>query len=112
MIWHDGLMAQQKRVIVTDDIDGTENAKSYTFAFNGTDYEIDPADATRAQLTRARQPYSDPGRKVRGGPPAGRGASTASTDSKAVREWARANGFTVPDRGRIPKAAQDAYANR
>ena len=26
-----------------------------------------------------------------------------------VRDWARENGFTVADRGRIPAAAQQAY---
>ncbi len=104
-------MAQQTRVIVTDDIDGSEGAKTYTFAFNDTRYEIDLAAGNRDALIRALQPFIDAGRRV-GGKASTRSASRSSSDSKAVREWARANGFTVPDRGRIPKAAQDAYASR
>lgn len=33
-----------------------------------------------------------------------------STESKAVREWARAHGFTVGDRGRFSRQVLDAYA--
>ena len=104
-------MAQEKRVIITDDIDGSEDAKAYTFAFNGTQYEIDLAPANREALIRALQPFIDSGRRT-GGKTSTRSAPRSGNDSKAVREWARANGYTVPDRGRIPKAAQDAYANR
>ena len=105
-------MAQKTQVVVTDDIDGSEDAKAYTFAFNGTQYEIDLAASNRDALLRALQPFIDNGRRV-GGKASTRSASrTSSSDSKAVREWARANGFTVPDRGRIPKAVQDAFASR
>ena len=104
-------MAQEKRVIVTDDIDGSEDAKTYTFAFNGTQYEVDLAPANRDALIRALQPFIDSGRRV-GAKASARSASRPDGNSKAVREWARANGYTVPDRGRIPKAAQDAYASR
>lgn len=33
-----------------------------------------------------------------------------SKESKAVREWARAHGFTVGDRGRFSRQVLDAYA--
>lgn len=32
-------------------------------------------------------------------------------EASRIREWARANGFTVPDRGRMPQAVYDAYNN-
>ncbi|WP_439111984.1 Lsr2 family DNA-binding protein [Gordonia alkanivorans] len=32
------------------------------------------------------------------------------TDTKAIREWARENGYDVSDRGRIPADVMDAYA--
>ncbi|MFI1069613.1 histone-like nucleoid-structuring protein Lsr2 [Streptomyces puniciscabiei] len=37
-------------------------------------------------------------------PPAG----VPTADPEAVREWARANGFDVPMRGRIPAAVRQA----
>lgn len=33
-----------------------------------------------------------------------------SADTKAIREWARANGYDVSDRGRIPADVMDAYS--
>ncbi|WP_298458256.1 Lsr2 family protein [uncultured Cellulomonas sp.] len=104
-------MAQEKRVIVTDDLDGSEAAKTYTFAFNGTQYEIDLGAASRDALIRALQPFIDSSRRV-GSKASNRSASGSADDSRAVRDWARANGLTVPDRGRIPKAVREAYASR
>ncbi|MGI9586985.1 MAG: Lsr2 family DNA-binding protein, partial [Dietzia maris] len=35
---------------------------------------------------------------------------SSSGDTKAIREWARSNGYEVSDRGRIPSDIMDAYA--
>ena len=32
-----------------------------------------------------------------------------SSDTQKVREWARANGYEVSDRGRIPASVREAY---
>lgn len=70
-------MAQKKQVVITDDIDGSADAKPYTFAFNGTTYEIDLAPANRDSLIRALQPFIDNGRRVpRGKSPSGSRPST------------------------------------
>lgn len=34
---------------------------------------------------------------------------SASPELAKIREWGRANGFEVPDRGRLPKTLSDAY---
>ncbi|WP_454044685.1 histone-like nucleoid-structuring protein Lsr2 [Cellulosimicrobium sp. Marseille-Q8652] len=107
-------MAQQKRVIVTDDLDGTEGAKTYRFAWQDATYEIDLTDAHRDELLRALAPYIDAGHRVGRGR---RGASTSSTsargeDQGAVRAWARDNGHEVSDRGRIPTKVLEAYRAR
>ena len=41
----------------------------------------------------------------------GRNRTTASSrrDSAALREWAVANGYKLPTRGRIPRAVHEAY---
>ncbi|WP_144722629.1 Lsr2 family protein [Cellulosimicrobium sp. TH-20] len=101
-------MVQQKRVIVTDDLDGTEGAKPYRFAWQNTVYEIDLNDEHRDELLRALQPFIDAGRR------AGRRTVHAASgdDRAAIRQWARENGHEVSDRGRISAAVVEAYNNR
>lgn len=104
-------VAQHMRVIVTDDLDGTEGAKTYRFAWQEASYEIDLSDAHRDELLRALQPYIDAGRRTK--------RSRAATPSRSsneeqgqIRAWARDNGYEVSDRGRIPTKVVDAYRNR
>ena len=102
-------MAQQTRVILTDDLDGTEGAKPYRFAWQNTVYDIDLNDEHRDELLRALQPYVDAGRR------AGRRTAPApsgSEDRAAIRQWARENGHEVSDRGRISAAIVEANNNR
>ena len=66
-------MAQRRHVIVTDDIDGTEGARSYRFSWQDAQYEIDLTDAHRDELIAALQPFITAGRRVRGKGPS-RGA--------------------------------------
>jgi len=103
-------MVQQKRVIVTDDLDGSEGAKSYRFAWQNTVYEIDLTDEHRDDLLRALQPYIEAGRR------AGRrrtsAASSSGDDRATIRQWARENGYEVSDRGRISAAIVEAYNSR
>lgn len=104
-----GRMVQQKRVIVTDDLDGTEGAKPCRFAWQNTVYEVDLNDEHRDELLRALQPYIDAGRRVgrRTAP-----AKSSGDDRAAIRQWARENGHEVSDRGRISAAVVEAYNNR
>lgn len=106
-------MAQQKHVIVTDDLDGSEGAKTYRFVWQDATYEIDLTDAHRDELLRALAPYIDAAHRVR------RGRRSASStprpraeDQAAVRAWARENGHEVSDRGRIPTKVVEAYRAR
>ena len=104
-----GRMVQQTRVIMTDDLDGTEGAKPYRFAWQNTVYEIGLNDEHRDELLRALQPYIDAGRR------AGRRTAPATSsgeDRAAIRQWARENGHEVSDRGRISAAVVEAYNNR
>ena len=106
-------MAQKVQIILEDDLDGSEAAETVSFALDGTSYEIDLNDANAAKLRDALAVYIGHGRKVtsaggrRGRRPAAAAAGGASP--KEVREWARDNGYTVPDRGRIPAEVKSAY---
>ena len=103
-----GRMVQQKRVIVTDDLDGTEGAKPYRFAWQNTVYEIDLNDEHRDELLRALPPFFGARRRAgRRTVPACRRGGRA-----AIRQWARENGHEVSDRGRISAAVVEAYNNR
>lgn len=109
-------MAQQTHVQYIDDLDGTElgdTANVITFGFDGKDYSIDLSDENAEAFRDAIAPYIEAGRREYGiGRKATRKATSKSSgkDTKAIREWARANGHDVSDRGRIPANVMEAYA--
>lgn len=113
-------MAQKVIVELVDDLDGTpiKNGKgsSVTFALGKKSYEIDLSDANLAKLEEALAPFIDVARASSSASNGGarRGASRSArkasgVDLGAVREWARAHGHTVSERGRIPAAVLEAY---
>jgi hypothetical protein len=106
-------MAQKVNIILVDDIDGSEATETVTFGLDGTSYEIDLNDTNAAALREAISPYVGHARKV--GRASGRRATKASsgsgggTPAKEIRDWARSNGYDVPDRGRIPADVREAF---
>ena len=100
---------------ITDDIDGSANAKTVTFSFDGSEYSIDLSTKNRAALEKALKPYLDhasqQSRRSSRAPRRSRSTSPAKgqPDLGAVREWARANGHTVSDRGRVSGVIQAAF---
>lgn len=105
-------MAQQARVIITDDLDGTEGARTYRFAWGETVYEVDLTDAHRDELLHVLEPYTSAGRRVRPGRARIAAAPAERLDratSRAIREWAAGQGIAVKDRGRIPASVVEAY---
>ena len=96
-------MSKNVSVIVTDDLDGSENAETVSFGFGGVTYEIDLAKKNRAKLERALAPFIEAGHRAPRGA-ARRGASRsggARADRGHVRAWAKAAGLKVSERGRI-----------
>jgi hypothetical protein len=104
-------MAQKVHIVLEDDLDGSEATETVSFALDGTSYEIDLNEGNAAKLRDALAVYIGHGRRVTGGNRRGgrRAAATAGTSAKEVREWARENGYDVPDRGRIPAEVRSAY---
>ncbi|MRH28805.1 Lsr2 family protein [Microbacterium sp. SYP-A9085] len=104
---------------LVDDIDGTVlepgSGQTVLFSLDGVAYEIDLTDGHAADLRDALAPYVGAGRAVSGG--RSRRVSTAAAgrrrggqrDYGPIREWAKANGHAVSDRGRVPAAVLDAY---
>ena len=99
-------MAQKIQTLFIDDLDGSEAEGTVRFGLDGAEYEIDlnaeHAQALRDALARyvqaARRPGGGPRRSAR----SARGARAGGVDSTEVREWAKAQGMEVKDRGRCP----------
>lgn len=107
-------MAQ--RVLLVCDLhdDDSAGAETVTFAIDGSTYEIDVCAQHASALRDAMAPYVGAGRRGGGGGGGGatssgrrgRGGRSSSTPDRQrtqeIREWARAHGHQVSDRGRIP----------
>ena len=105
-------MAQHFQIRYIDDLDGTglgETANTLSFAFDGKNYTIDLSDENAETFRQAIAPYIEAGSRVTGTRAKTPRARTGGGNTKAVREWARANGYDVSDRGRIPADVMDAY---
>jgi len=109
-------MAQKVQVLLVDDIDGGTADETVTFSLDGVAYEIDLTSAHATALRDAFSSWVANARKVSGrsagratrGPVAPRRAGSSS-DATAIREWARANGRNVSERGRISAEVKAAY---
>ena len=107
-------MAQKVNIILVDDLDGSEATESVSFGLDGSSYEIDLNDGNAAALREALSGYVGHARKVTGGARRGRrsgsaASSSAGSNTKDVREWAKSQGMDVSERGRISADVQQAY---
>src|SRR6478752_2977954 len=110
-----------KKVIIVDDIDGTEGDGIVTHRFSlGSDfYEIDLCPQNLLMLRAALEPFVSAGRRVRIGnrrkpEPAPRPQNNSALDFSrqqrlAIRKWARDNGYDVADRRAFSQEVLAAY---
>ena len=105
-------MAQKIHVELVDDIDQTPAAETVSFGLDGTQYQIDLSEAHARELREALAPYVGHARRAGGSRKRSGGASATKSGPSAaeIREWARENGWDVPDRGRVSAEVRDAYA--
>src|SRR5687768_16301529 len=106
-------MAQKVTVVLVDDIDGGAADETVSFGLDGVAYEIDLSTKNAATFRDSLAQYVGTARKV-GSRSSTRGASrrrAAGGDNRTaqIREWARANGHKVNERGRIPATVVEAY---
>jgi hypothetical protein len=103
-------MAQRTIVHLVDDVTGEDADETVAFALDGQPYEIDLSADNAARLRDALAEFVASARKPTGGArPARRGSSRRANDTGDVRSWARENGFSISERGRIPSNVLDAY---
>lgn len=98
-------------IVITDDLDGTHDARAVSFALDGREYSIDLAEKNYAKLEASLAPFISVARRSNAAKKPAASKSRAA-ELKQIREWAAANGHEVPSRGRIPQAVMDAYASR
>ena len=109
-------VAQKVIVETVDDLDGTVitdgSGGTIAFSYQGKSYEIDLSSENRDKFAAALDPFVSKARPTgqsrRGSAPqqSSRGGGNRLQE---IREWARTNGYTVSDRGRISKEIQDAF---
>ena len=116
-------MAQKVQVLLVCDLheDEVEGTETIAFGLDGASYEIDACEQHGAQLRDAFAPFVGSARRA-GRPAASTGARRTSRGAsrpaasgsdrervQAIREWARSNGHTVSERGRLSSTVIQAY---
>ncbi|WP_058234192.1 histone-like nucleoid-structuring protein Lsr2 [Devriesea agamarum] len=122
-------MAREHITIIRDDLDGSEGARSVSFAIEGVQYEIDLAEDNRNKLREALAPFIE--KAARMGRDSGRGASRSTgtqrvhkysrEQSLAAKHWAETHegekilsekGISHSPKGRTANAVIEAYLGR
>lgn len=106
-------MVQRMQMLLIDDIDASSAEETVVFGLDGVTYEIDLSSANAEALRSDLAKWIGHGRRTGGRRNTSGGAAPRSENSREdlakIREWARANGHKVSDRGRISTTVQDAY---
>jgi hypothetical protein len=111
-------MAQKVIVELVDDLDGSASGdiSTITFGLDGVDYEIDLSEANASKLRDAVADFVSAARRTGGRIKRGTSAPSSTTrppadreQTKAIRAWARQNGYDLAERGRIPRTIIAAY---
>jgi hypothetical protein len=104
-------MAKTITTTVTDDLDGSANAKAVTFGLDGVAYSIDLSPRNEKKLRDALQEFINHAGRQRS-----KGSSKPASvrgerdfDISALRAWAAKKNIAVPARGRIPAAIIEQY---
>jgi hypothetical protein len=109
-------MATETTTKLIDDLDGSDAQRTVSFAWDGRTYEVDLSKKNAAAFEKTMKPYVAAARSTRAttSRPSARGRVVATgtgrrRDVQAIRQWARANGHEVSDRGRISASVFAAY---
>jgi hypothetical protein len=107
---------RQVAVTLVDDLDGQSEAhETVEFGYRGKSYEIDLSEDHANELDKLLGPYLEAARRTaqRRGTSGRDGRAPRRTSggksTAMVREWARAQGIEISDRGRIPATVQERY---
>jgi hypothetical protein len=103
-------MAQKIIVTLEDDLDGRPADETVRFALRGTDYEIDLSTKNANAFRQRLAPFIEHARRASRGQRRRPGRAASSRAHNAdIRAWAKEQGITVSDRGRIPASVAEQY---
>src|SRR4051794_31531762 len=122
-------MAQ--RVMLIDDLEGSEGAETIRYTVDGVEYEIDLSEKNAQRFRSTLEEFTKASRRVEAPPPVpvsisragttrrrtssggdsggGSGSGSGRSDLTDIRKWAQEHGHQVAERGRIKKEIIDAY---
>jgi Lsr2 len=102
-------MAQRVTVALEDDLEGGPADETVRFGLGGAEYEIDLNTKNAAAFRKKITPFIEHARKA-GRPGHGAARAAASRQrSGDIRAWAKGQGITVSERGRIPASVVEQY---
>ena len=103
-------MAQKMTVALEDDLDGGPADETVRFGLGGTGYGIDLSKKNATAFRRKIAPFVEHARKAGRGQRRRPGRTASSRERSAdIRAWAKDQGITVSDRGRIPASVAEQY---
>ena len=111
-------MAQKVVVELIDDLDGTPipsgKGETIDFAVDGVAYSIDLGPKNAKAFRKSLDTYithatRTGGRRHRRTTTPSDRPRRAPAETRAIREWALANGYEISTRGRIPAEIEQAY---
>ena len=107
-------MAKQVITKLIDDLDGSEAAETVQFGMDSVTYTIDLSEVHAKELREALNPYVRAGIKLRRASAAtARPAYAVTRDqNQEIRDWAKAAGKNVAERGRIPAQILEQWRTR
>jgi hypothetical protein len=112
-------MAKVQTITYVDDLDGKEidNPKTVTWTWLGVDYQLDVSEDNLEKIETGNVKVSKllevssrvGGRKTRAGRTTSVSVGTNRETLKAIREWARNEGYDISSRGRISANIIEAF---
>ena len=105
-------MARIEDVRLVDDLSGGEADETVPFSVDGGSWEVDLSAENAARFRAILAEYTAVARRAGITRPR-RSLPVSSAEDRrnnqAVRQWARARGYKIGDRGRIPAEVLEAY---
>jgi hypothetical protein len=103
-------MAQKITIALDDDLDGGPADETVRFGLGGTEYEIDLSTKNATAFRKQLAPFIEHARRTGRGQRRRPGRTVSSRERSAdIRAWAKDQGITVSDRGRIAASVAEQY---
>lgn len=109
-------MAQKISVSMSDDINGEPASETVEFGLDGVNYQIDLSEENANDLRDALYRFTEGARRVggrkvrRAATPSGASLAERRERNQELRTWARAHGYTIAERGRVPDEVTAAFS--